>query len=422
MSISGTAEAGASVGKGAALDAVLGRAVERSQRRHRWIMAGLMAPSVLFVVAFLVLPIGLFLWRAVDNPEIPRYLPRTAAAAALWSEGDRPPEAFYAALVEDLRGLGDTPAVGLIGRRLNYAVPGYRGLVTKTVRRLPDAGVPSKRDALLEIDARWGDPRYLAVLQRQSGPVTDFYLLGALDLERAPDGSISRVAPEQAIFIDLYGRTLVVSLGVTAVCLIVGYPVAAVMASAGPAAANWLLMLVLVPFWTSLLVRSTAWVILLQNEGLVNKGLIALGLVDKPLALVFNRVGVFVAMVHVLLPYMILPLYSVMKGISPNHLRAAASLGAPPFRVFRTVFLPLSLPGVAAGCTLVFVLAVGFYVTPALVGGPGDQMIGYFIAYFTNSAVNWGLASALGAFLLLLVAAVYAVLGRAVGFERLKVR
>jgi putative spermidine/putrescine transport system permease protein len=194
------------------------------------------------------------------------------------------------------------------------------------------------------------------------------------------------------------------------------------MAAASPAVANLLLILVLVPFWTSLLVRSTAWVILLQNEGLVNKSLMALGLVDHPLPLVFNRTGVMVAMVHVLLPYMILPLYSVMKGISINHLRAAASLGASPPRVFRTVYLPLTMPGVAAGCTLVFILSVGFYVTPALVGGPRDQMIGYFIAYFTNSAVNWGLASALGALLLLLVALSYLVLGRLVGFDRLRVR
>jgi putative spermidine/putrescine transport system permease protein len=215
---------------------------------------------------------------------------------------------------------------------------------------------------------------------------------------------------------------LSVSLTVTALCLLIGFPVAAVMARAGKRAASWMLMLVLVPFWTSLLVRSTAWVILLQNEGLVNKTLMALGIISSPLPLVFNRAGVIIAMVHVLLPYAILPIYSVMKGISGNHLRAAASLGASPLRVFRTVYLPLTLPGVAAGGTLVFVLSVGFYVTPALVGGPGDQMIGYFIAYFTNSAVNWGLASALGAFLLIVVAAIYLALGKLVGFNRLRVR
>jgi putative spermidine/putrescine transport system permease protein len=154
----------------------------------------------------------------------------------------------------------------------------------------------------------------------------------------------------------------------------------------------------------------------------VNRTLIWLGVLDTPLQLVFNRTGVYIAMVHVLLPYMILPLYSVIKGIQQSHLRAAASLGASPLRVFLTVYLPLSMPGVVAGATLVFVSAVGFYVTPALVGGPRDQMIGYFISYFTNSAVNWGLASALGAFLLLLVAITYLILGKLVGFDRLKVR
>jgi putative spermidine/putrescine transport system permease protein len=406
---------------GIARDA-LKRAVERSQHRQAVTMLVLMAPSILFVAALFVLPIALFLFRSVDNGEIRQLLPQTVAAVPGWTAGELPGEPVYAALVEDLRTLKDTPGVGLLGRRLNYAVPGFRGLVTKTVRNLPAADVPSKKDALITIDGKWAEPAILAVLRQQSGRLTDFYLLTALDLERTPADELQRVSGEQAIFLDLYGRTLVISLGVTLLCLVIGFPVAAVMAAASPAVANLLLILVLVPFWTSLLVRSTAWVILLQNEGLVNKSLMALGLVDHPLPLVFNRTGVMVAMVHVLLPYMILPLYSVMKGISINHLRAAASLGASPPRVFRTVYLPLTMPGVAAGCTLVFILSVGFYVTPALVGGPRDQMIGYFIAYFTNSAVNWGLASALGALLLLLVALSYLVLGRLVGFDRLRVR
>ena len=403
-------------------EVALKRDVVRSQRRHRLTMLTLMAPSVIFVAALFVVPLLLFLFRSVDNEELQLFLPRTTTAVQAWTSDALPDEPVYAAIVEDLRALKDTPNVGLLGRRLNYASPGYRGLITRTVRNLPAPDVASKRDALIAIDPKWADPATLAILRQQSGRLTDFYLLGALDLERDPAGSVRRVSGEQAIFIDLYGRTLVVSLSVTLICLAIGFPVAAVMAAATPSVANILLMLVLVPFWTSLLVRTTAWVILLQNEGLVNKALIALGLINRPLPLVFNRVGVLVAMVHVLLPYMILPLYSVMKGISTNHLRAAASLGAPPLHVFRTVYLPLAMPGVAAGCTLVFILSVGFYVTPALVGGPGDQMIGYFIAYFTNSAVNWGLASALGTLLLLLVAVIYLALGRLVGFDRLRVR
>ncbi len=385
-------------------------------------MLALMAPSVVFVCFLFALPIVLFLFRAIDNTEIPQALPRTTVAIADWREGELPPEPVYAALASDLAELRGTPQLALLARRLNYAIPGFRGVVTRTGRLLPQSMPESPKAALIAIDAKWADPAAWGVLRQQSGKVTDFYLLTALDLKRDPNGNVVDVDREQAIFVDLYGRTLTVSVGVTLLCLVIGYPVAAVMAQATPAAANWLLMAILVPFWTSLLVRSTAWVILLQNEGLVNKTLIWLGAIDAPLALVFNRTGVYIAMVHVLLPYMILPLYSVMKGISPSHLRAASSLGASPVRVFFTVYLPLTMPGVAAGATLVFVSAVGFYVTPALVGGPRDQMIGYFIAYFTNSAVNWGLASALGAFLLVLVAATYLVLGKLVGFDRLKVR
>lgn len=396
--------------------------VRRAERQHFSRMLALMAPSVVFVALFFVVPIALFLFRSVDNAEIPKYMPRTVAEIGQWHAGDLPPEPVFRALAEDLIALKGQPEAAVLGRRLNYAVPGFRGLVTRTVRRLPAAVPHSAIDTLADIDARWLDPTYWATLKQQSGRMTDFYLLSAMDLQRGTDGAITRVDETQAIFLSLYGRTLYTSVGVTVICLLIGYPVAAVMATAGPAAANWLLMLVLVPFWTSLLVRTTAWVVLLQTEGLVNKVLIYLGVISEPLSLMFNTAGVFIAMVHVLLPYMILPLYSVMKGVSPVHLRAASSLGAPPITVFRTVYLPLTIPGIAAGCTLVFVLAVGFYVTPALVGGPGDQMIGYFIAYFTNSAVNWGLASALGAFLILVIAAIYLVLGKVVGFDKLKVR
>jgi putative spermidine/putrescine transport system permease protein len=396
--------------------------VRRAERRHFTTMLALMAPSVVFVALLFVVPILLFLFRSIDNAEIPRMLPQTVVAIDSWTQGDLPDEPVYAALASDLLALKDTPAAAVLGRRLNFAVPGYRGLITKTVRGLPETLVAPAKTTLVEIDEKWLDPVYWATLKRQSGRLTDFYLLTATDLTRDLDGSIESVSDDQAIFMSLYARTLYTAIGVTVLCLLIGYPVAAMMASARPAVANWLLMLVLVPFWTSLLVRTTAWVVLLQNEGVVNKLLLYFNFIDEPLKLMFNTTGVFIAMVHVLLPYMILPLYSVMKGISPVHLRAASSLGATPATVFRTVYLPLTIPGVAAGCTLVFVLSVGFYVTPALVGGPRDQMIGYFIAYFTNSAVNWGLASALGVFLILLIAAIYLALGKLVGFDKLKVR
>jgi putative spermidine/putrescine transport system permease protein len=400
----------------------LARQVRRAERRRLLGMLALMAPSVVFVALLFAVPIALFLFRSVDNSEIRGYLPRTVEAMATWDGQGTPPPQAFSALAGDLRALGDTSAVSLLGRRLNYAMPGYRALILRTARNLPDPATADMSAAMIDAAPQWAEAAPWAILKQQSGPLTSFYLLAALDLERGVDGAIHRVADDRALFIGLYGRTLLVSLGTTLICLVLGFPVAAVMAQARPATASWLLMLVLIPFWTSLLVRTTAWVVLLQNQGPVNKLLAWLGLIEQPLALIFNRTGVYIAMVQVLLPYMILPLYSVMKGISPTHLRAAASLGARPLRAFRTVYLPLTAPGIAAGATLVFVLSVGFYVTPALVGGPGDQMIGYFIAYLTNSAVNWGLASALGALLLLLVALLYAALGRLVGFERLRVR
>ncbi|MBM6583532.1 ABC transporter permease [Microvirga sp. BT689] len=395
--------------------------VRRAERRHFMTMLALMAPSVIFVALLFVIPILLFLFRSVDNAEIPTLLPKTAVALDTWRDGEIPGEPVFAALASDLHALKGSPDAALLGRRLNFAVPGYRRLITRTVTSLPGTQMASAKETLAAIDKSWLDPVYWRTLKSQSGRITDFYLLSALDLQRGA-GGIEKVSGEQAIFMSLYGRTLYTAFGVTALCLLIGYPVAAVMAAARPAVANWLLSLVLIPFWTSLLVRTTAWVVLLQTEGLVNKVLLQLGVISEPLKLMFNTAGVFIAMVHVLLPYMILPVYSVMKGISPVHLRAAASLGANPATVFRTVYLPLTIPGVAAGCTLVFVLSLGFYVTPALVGGPGDQMIGYFIAYFTNSAVNWGLASALGVFLLLLIGVIYLALGKLVGFDKLKVR
>ena len=397
--------------------------VQRAGRRHLLLMFGLMAPGVILLLGFFVTPLLLFLFRSIHNPEIPAYLPRTVASFRAWETADPlPPAPVFAALVQDLSALRDRPEAATLGRRLNYALPGYRGLVTKTVRQVRSVPEAEARAELAAIDPQWENPAYWAILRQQSGILTGFYLLTALDLERKPDGSLGRVAADQAIFLDLYRRTIVVSLGVTLLCMLIGYPVARVLAAAAPSARNWLLMPVLIPFWTSLLVRTTAWVILLQSEGALNKILAWLGLIERPLPMIFNTTGVFIAMVHVLLPYMILPLYSVMKGISPTCMQAAASLGASPWRVFRTIYLPLTLPGLAAGATLVFVLSVGFYVTPALVGGPGDQMIGYFIAYFTDSAVNWGLASALGALLLVIVGAVYLLLGRMIGFERLRIR
>ena len=385
-------------------------------------MLALVAPSVLFIALFFVAPLGLFLYRSIDNSEVPGWLPRTTAVLASWSGEGLPDEPAFRAMAEDLAALSGSTALPLLGRRLNHNIPGFRGLITGTGGRVDLARPGSMREQLIAIDARWGEPAYWQTIRRERHVLTPFYLLSALDLRYGASGAIERAPAESAIFLGLLGRTLAISLVVTGLCVLLGFPLAITMAGASPARANALLILVLIPFWTSLLVRSTAWVILLQNAGVVNQLLVGLGLVQKPIPLIFNRVGLYIAMVHVLLPFMVLPLYSVLKNIPPELMRAAASLGAPPAAAFLRVYVPQALPGLVAGASLVFVLALGYYITPALVGGPGDQMIGYFIAYFTNTAVNWGMASALGTLLLLVVALIYLALGRVVGLNRLAVR
>jgi putative spermidine/putrescine transport system permease protein len=203
-------------------------------------------------------------------------------------------------------------------------------------------------------------------------------------------------------------------------CLLLGYPVAYQLAALPVRISNLLLILVLLPFWTSLLVRTCAWVVLLQREGVVNDLLTAMNLTTEPLQLIYNRFGVYVAMTHILLPFMVLPLYSVMRGIGPHTMRAAASLGAGPVRAFLRVYLPQTLPGIGAGCLLVFILAIGYYITPALVGGTNDQMVSYFVAFFTNQTINWGMASALGAVLLLASLLLFVLYARLVGVDRLR--
>jgi putative spermidine/putrescine transport system permease protein len=210
-------------------------------------------------------------------------------------------------------------------------------------------------------------------------------------------------------------RTFRIGLTVTLLSLLLGFPVSYLMATRPPEVANLLMILVLLPFWTSLLVRTSAWVVLLQNEGIVNNLLIWMGILDKPARLIYNAIGVHVAMTHVLLPFMILPLYSSMKTIRPITMRAAASLGAPPTVAFLRVYLPQCLPGIAAGTLLVFILAIGYYITPALVGGAADQMLSYFIAFYTTDSVNWGMASALGVVLLATTLVLYGVYSRLAG-------
>jgi putative spermidine/putrescine transport system permease protein len=398
----------------------LRRALRKSRRREQLRAAALVLPLFVFLAACFVVPIGAMLSRGVIDTDIARILPNVTTALKSWDGRELPPEASFAAMIADVRAAREAGALASAATRLNYDVPGFRTLLFTTGRQLPAEQAGSARDTLIGIDSKWGERETWAAIRRAGGPVTDFYLLGALDLRRDADNSIVGAPAEQRVFRDVLGRTLWISAMVTLVCLVLGYPVAYVIAAQPPSRAAVLLFLVLLPFWTSLLVRTAAWVVLLQKEGVLNSLLLSLGLIHEPLKMIFNRFAVYVAMVHVLLPFMVLPLYSVMRGIPPSYVRAAASLGARPLTAFRRVYVPQTLPGIGAGCLMVFIQALGYYITPALVGGADDQMISYFIAFYASKTVNWGMAAALSIMLLTATLALYAVYNRMVGVERMR--
>jgi putative spermidine/putrescine transport system permease protein len=397
----------------------LKRELKIADAKKRAMALLLIAPLAIFLFLIFVVPIGALLTRAAENPEVATALPHTGAALAKWDRKTPPPDAAYAALAQDLAVVKDGESMGALARRLNTEIPGYRSLVTKTARDMPLVGddgqplaAPQIREKIIGIDERWGDVAYWQAIAKNAGRYSPFYLLAALDHRQDGFGNIEHAGPDQSIYLSIFARTFVIGVAVTFFALLLGYPLAYWISTLPARKANLVMVLVLIPFWTSVLVRVAAWIVLLQSEGLVNKTLIGAGLIDQPFALLFNRVGVYISMTHILLPFMILPLYSVMKSVPPTFQRAAVSLGSHPFAAFWRVYVPQTYPGIGAGVLLVFILAIGYYITPALLGGPNDQMVSYYIAYFTNVTINWGMACALGALLLAATLLLYVVYGR----------
>jgi len=394
--------------------------LRRAERRKRAFAISLTLPLLLFLLFTFLVPIGALLVRAVENPEVASTLGRTAKALSSWSRTAAPPAVAYAALIEDLSDIKEQSDAGALARRLNSEVSGARSLIMSTYRALPLAPgmTPEQvRTQLVALDARWGELSYWQAIAKNASRWTPDYLLTSLDLKRDVQGHITQVDADSAAFANILVRTFKISAIVTLFCLLLGYPLAYWLSILSTRKANMLMILVLVPFWTSILVRVAAWIVLLQSNGLVNRSLMGLGLTDAPLPLLFNRLGVIIAMVHILLPFMILPLYSVMKSVPPTYLRAAVSLGSHPLAAFFRVYVPQTWPGVGAGGLLVFILSIGYYVTPALLGGAGDQMLSYYIAQYTNVNVNWGMACALGAVLLTATLVLYALYRRVVKSE-----
>ena len=393
----------------------------RAERMNRLKSQALILPLLIFLLLTFLVPMGALLYRSLSNPEVVGALPRTVEAIASWDGKALPDEPVYQALAADLAEARKNQTIGDLSKRLNMELAGYRSLMAKTARALPLKSEPaSYKDALEALDERWGDPAYWQAIRRNASSLTPFYLLAAVDHRIDDLGEVAPATPDQAIYLDIFARTFWMGAVITAICLALAYPLAYLLANLPTRTSNLLMILVLLPFWTSILVRVAAWIVLLQSGGLINGALLKLGLIDQPLQLVFNRTGVYIAMVHIMLPFMILPIYSVMKGISPTYMRAAISLGCHPFASFWRVYFPQTVAGIGAGCLLVFILSIGYYITPALLGSPNDQMVSYFVAFYTNTSINWGMATALGGLLLLATVLLYLIYSWLVGASRLR--
>lgn len=370
----------------------------------------LLAPLLFFLIGFFVWPLFSMMAQSVSDPAVLRLLPRSAEVLADWDRKSPPTTPMQMALMEDLKSVDDDQALGDMVRRLNSARSGFRTLMGKTTSALKDTANPPAD--LVSIDKRWEKPEFWLAIADALSPYTDRNLLAAVDLGRNAAGEIEHLPPDQSVNAVILMRTFWIAALVTFACACIGFPYAIIAASLDGWKRDLMLGAVLLPLWTSLLVRTAAWFILLQEQGLINDLLRAIGLIDAPLTLIFNRTGVIIAMTHVLLPFMVLPIYSVLITIPKNLMPAAASLGARPLRAFLRVLLPLSLRGVASGALLVFISAIGYYITPALIGGPGDQMISSIIAFYATGSANWGMAGALGVVLLVATLLLYSVYSR----------
>jgi putative spermidine/putrescine transport system permease protein len=385
----------------------------------------LVSPLFLFVMITFLIPIFDMLIRSVDNSIAGEQFPSVVVEIQRWDldSTEIPDEATFQALYKDFKVGAEQKTISRLGRRLNYEMSGMSGLFRKTARKVKKLEAPeSATEAMIAIDKKWGNVEIWRLIKRENGKYTNSYYLAAVDAEKLSDGSIAMKAEERQVYVNLFWRTLRLSFTITALTILLGYPIAYLLATLKTKISNMLIILVLLPFWTSLLVRTSSWIALLQKEGVINDILVGIGVIgdDGRLAMIHNETGTIVAMTHILLPFMILPLFSVMKTIPPSWVRAARSMGATPFTAFRRIYLPNTIAGIGAGGILVFILAIGYYITPALVGGTKGTLISNFIAYHVSTSLNWGLAAALGTILLLLVLALYILYDKVVGISNMK--
>ena len=402
--------------------------LKKTERKNKIKAFLLVFPLLLFIIVTFVVPIGDMLLRSVDDSQVNEVYGKTFEEYKKWDKEKYklPPEAVYKALFNDIA-YGDKIKIGRSITRMNYSKSGWKSLIKKTRREIKkivksEEFPTSYKDWLIEINDGWADPTFWYSMSQMLNESTSIYYWNAIDRTFDQDANIVMQPEERRMYVRTWIKTFKVSVYVTFFCLVLGFPVAHLLANLPLRYSNLLMIFVLLPFWTSLLVRTTAWIVMLQQNGVINGVLVWLGILSDEgrIQMVYNQTGTIIAMTQILLPFMVLPLYSVMKVIPKSHMRAAQNLGAKPANAFRRVYLPQTVPGMSAGGLLVFVLAIGYFITPELVGGKDGQLIGHWIAYHLKTTLNWGLCSALGGILLGIMLVLYWLYNKIVGIDNIK--
>jgi putative spermidine/putrescine transport system permease protein len=396
--------------------------------RHKLRAFLLIAPLLVFFLVAYILPIFSVLYKSVNNDVVYEIIPQTAEMLVKWEPDPNIglPEAIYASFAREMLVAVKQRDHGRIGVHLNKDIGGLASKFRRLGRQIKkwdfDDG-QSFKNKFIQADKIWGDVNLWMEIKLYSSRFTFGNFARALDGRLTSSGFELRPQSERFL-IKLFNRTLQLSILITSAALVLGYPIAWLMSNVKTKTANLLLILVLLPFWTSLLVRTASWRVLLQDTGVLNSSLLWINEAvpflfrGAPYDLMYNQLSVVIAMTHILLPFMILPIYSVMKTISPSYVKAARSLGANDWTTFWKVYFPLTLSGVGAGATLVFILSVGYYITPAIVGGTDGIFISNSIANYIKT--NQGLGAALASILFVCVLFLYFVYDKVIGLDKTK--
>ena len=381
----------------------------------------LVLPLLAFILITFLIPIGDMLTRSIDDRHINTVFPKTFEVYKKWDRKDLPSEELYATMFFEVKN-SEGYAIGKASTRMNYSKSGWKSLLKKSKRKFKKIEEGPFKEQMIAMDKKWADIEYWKALGQMVDPTTMGYYLNAVDLKYDSNKDIIQQKENRRIYNKTWIKTFKVSLLVTFFCLILGYPISYLLATLPLKYSNLLMICVLLPFWTSLLVRTVAWMVMLQQKGVLNNLLVMSNLIadENRWQLMYNQTAVIIVMTQILLPFMVLPLFSVMKTISPTYMRAALNLGASPLHAFYKVYMPNSVPGVSAGCLLVFIIAIGYYITPELVGGKDGQMVGNWIAYHLKTTLNWGLCASLGAILLAMMTVLYWAYNKIVGIENIK--